>query len=82
MFGVHIYILGSLQSFRIFFCDGPIKEAHAKKTILNLDRFRPLTNLHEYTLHPTINHYKIYLSYFVLFVMLRSPKPRFIMRHF
>jgi hypothetical protein len=31
MFGVNISILRSVQSFRIFFCDEPIKEAHCQK---------------------------------------------------
>jgi len=36
-------ILRNLQSFRTFFCDGQIKEAHCKKKIMNLKGI-PSTN--------------------------------------
>jgi hypothetical protein len=52
MFGVNIYISGSLQSFNLYL-GGPIKEAIPQN---NLERGQHhLTNLYEYTLHPTIN---------------------------
>ncbi len=41
MFGVNTLILGSLQSFRTFFCDGPIKkDSMPKKKRKNRKNFK------------------------------------------